>query len=306
VKPLLNKKYYLPVDITPYVGYLFVILSLMTGSLKPVLIQMGLLNKSLSVFSLTVIVAILTALIVILLKKPDFQKKHIDLEVILAGVLLLLNGFFTIIAIKYSSVIMVAAIIATTPLIIGLHQSFIDKKTISVRFVIGFFIAFTGVLLVIRFSGVEQLFMNLTGVFFAFAAVLCSDIYRILLQKLTVKISSSIVSNYVLLVGGVVCFFLMLFNIDVVMAISPSGWIILIVISLCAMFANLFFVKAIKEIGAVYTSTIYITKPAVILFLAMIFLMEKASIIQVAGIFIMMCGVFITEAKTKCPQSRAE
>lgn len=280
---------------TLFFGYFLVVSSLLFGSLRPLLIQYGLINQNISPVLMLSLTAIATALCALFTNKlAKLEKKHFK-ALIFAGTLLFLNSFAVIYALERLSVISVSIIIALTPLLIAVHVSLKKKKPLTRNFFYGFIIAFIGVLLVLNIFDNNDFTFNVVGVVLSFLAILASDFYRVTLEEVTADLSSRQASQYVLIIGGILgCLVLPFGNIDSGI-IQLNMLFLLFIIGLFAFLANLFFVKAIKVSGSTKVSMIYISKPAVIALLGFLIFHIDLLAVQVAGIVLIILGLFIYE-----------
>ena len=282
-----------------FFGYILIIFSLLFGSLRPILIQFGLLKQGVSpvlMLSLTAIIAALFALFSHKITIPD--KKHFN-ALIIAGILLFINSLAVILALKNLSVVSVSIIIALTPLIVAIHTSILKNKPPGNNFVWGFCLAFFGVLMVLDILNDNSFTFNIIGVCLSALAVLASDFYRITLEEVTSNISSKQASQYVLLIGGLLGLIILPFNNINTFYADFNTILIICLIGLFAFLANLFFVKAIQTVGSTKVSMIYISKPAVIAFLAFILFNLSLSPVQILGILFIIFGLFIYEFDIK-------
>lgn len=278
-------------------GYILVFLSLTVGSLRPVLMQLGLNLNYVTTFQLLIISSIIGGLLVFLTPNHlKFSFKNF-FKPALCGILLYLNSFFTILALNHMSVISVSIIVALTPLLVDFHNSYLNKKPLPKKNFLGFAISFVGVMLVLNVFSVQGFFFNYEGCFFSVLAIITSDIYRISIQQLTQEYSSRSVSAFVLLTGLLISLVFLPFNVHTYTLIKPDAWLILFFIGVSIYLANLFFVKAIHLLGSSKVSMLYISRPIFVLVLAMIILSSSCSFYQLTGIFITMAGLFVYESK---------
>ncbi len=283
-----------------YLGYVFIVIALIFGSLKPIFIKHGFNDMTIPSLSMMGLLAVMTGILSIIINRPKLPIDGKNLgSLLLLGFLMLCYTLANITALKYSNIITVTAIVALTPLVTGIHQAFRVGKKLSKYFYLGFLIAFSGVLLVIDLTDINKLSLSTIGIAFSFLTVITADIYRIKVQEISRKlttISSGEISCYMLIICGFMS--LIFLPIDFKNVIKQSNltfWIVLFLSSICWIYANKFFVKSIKMIGATSVSMVCISQPAIVMGLATIILAEQIHAQKVLGVCILILGVLISE-----------
>ncbi len=281
-------------------GYVFLVIALILESLKPIFIKYGFNDFSISSLSMMGILAVMTGILSFVINRPKLPIEGKDFgSLLLLSFLMLCYTLANVIALKYLNIIKVTAIIALTPLVITIHQAFRIDKKLSKYFYLGFLIAFSGVLLVINLTDINKLSLNYIGVMFSFLTVITAYIYRIKVEEIFKKlknISSGKLSCYMLIICGFMCLiFLPIDFKNVIKQSSLTFWTVLFSSSICWIYANKFFVKSIKMIGATYGSMLWILQPAIVMGLAPVILKEQIYSQQVLGISILILGILISE-----------
>ena len=274
-------------------GYIAVLFALLLGSCKPVLIKSGITGPILTPAIISFISAALAGAIVFIFNRPDLKFfKNVSLYI--PGVLLLLNTFLTAIALNYTNLATVIAIIALTPIVVAFHKAIIDKSMENLGwFLAGFILAFIGVLQVIEINNFSNLKLSLPGILFAFSAVIVSDIYRLFLEKKSLNIEPETLSSMIIITGSIFGFACMSFYSEKVITIDYKTWGIILLLAIAIAYSNLLFVKGLKKIGAITTSLILIMQPAVVIFLGAIFIAEPLKTNHIIGVFLIILGLFI-------------
>ncbi len=277
-----------------YLGYVFVVIALIFGSLKPVFITHGFNNLEIPSLSMMGLLGVMTGILTFFINRPQLpiDGKYLG-SLLLLGFLLLGFTLATVTALKYCNIITVAAILALTPLVTEIYQAFRVSKKLSKYFYLGFWMAFCGVLIFMYLTN------NIIGIVYSSLAVITGGIYKIKLEEVSKKlktVSSDEISTYMLIVCGFMS--LILLPIDFKKLVIQSNltfWTMLFLSSICWIYANKFFVQSVKMIGANYVSILSICKPIMVMGLAIIILEEKIQAGQAAGVCILILGVLISE-----------
>ena len=274
-------------------GDIAVLSALLLGSCKPVLIKSGITGPILTPAIISFISAAIAGAIVFIFNRPDL-KFFKNASLYIPGVLLLLNTFLTAIALNYTNLATVTAIIALTPIVVAFHKALIDKSMKNLGwFLAGFIFAFVGVLQVIEINNFSDLKLSLPGIFFAFSAVIVSDIYRLFLERKSLKIEPETLSAMIIITGSIFGFVCMLFYSEKVVTIDYKTWGIILLLAIAIAYSHLLFVKGLKKIGAITTSLILIMQPAVVIFLGALFIAEPLKINHITGISLIILGLFV-------------
>lgn len=197
----------------------------------------------------------------------------------------------------------VAAVIVTTiPLFIPIAAFYLFNERLSGMNIVGMAISFAGVLLVIV-KGDFSLSASPLGIVLLLLAVASGVAYTSSLRKLTATYNAFTLVMYQNLFG--VFWFAPLFlvfdlkhflKVDITMA--WVGPLILLVV-FASLLAFLFYTSAVKELGAAKAGIFGISIPAFTALFSWLLAAEQLSIQQMAGIFIVMTGLFVSQLKTR-------
>ena len=203
---------------------------------------------------------------------------------------------------KYSSPTIAAVIIATIPVfspLIG-YLSFREKLA-PVNF-IGIAISFAGVLLML-ISRDLSLATDVKGVIFLFSAVGAALLYTVTLRKLTMKYSAiMLVANQNLI--GIFLFlpFFLIFEAKSAMAIPLTGEIVssmLLLAILASSVAFVFFAHSVKLLGISKSNIFSNLIPVFTAIFSYFLLSEFFSMQKIAGIALVIAGVYLSERSKK-------
>lgn len=274
-------------------GYINLFLSLILGSLRPILLKLGITDTLATPIAISFLSATIAAIIVLIFNRPklNFLKRF---SLYIPGFLLLLNTILTASALKYTNLVTVVTIISLTPIVVAFHKMILTKSIKNLEwFFIGFIFAFVGILQVMEINSLKDLQINLLGIFLAASAVIVSDIYRLFVEKKSREIGSENLSSIIIICGGIFGLIYLPFNSSVVINSNLNFWGLIILLSISIAFSNLLFVKALKMVGALTTSLIYIIQPAVVVFFGVLFISEPLKMNYITGISLIIMGLFI-------------
>jgi len=275
------------------IGYLTVFSALIIGSLKPVLIKMGIADSFATPLTISIFSAIIAGFIVIIFNRPDL-KYFKKIELYVPGFLLLLNTILTAFALKFTNLVTVITIISLTPIVVAFHKAILERSFKNLEwFMAGFAVAFMGVMQVIEINNFNDLKLNLLGILFASCAVMVSDVYRIFIERKSLKIEPENLSSMIIITGAVFGIIYLPFNVETVANHSLNFWILVILLAGSIVYSNLLFVKALKSIGALTTSLGYIMQPAVVVFLGVLLISETLKLNHLTGISLIILGLLI-------------
>jgi drug/metabolite transporter (DMT)-like permease len=246
--------------------------------------------------------ALLFSLIYIMGKKEKVERKDYKLIFLSA----LFNPFLYFLGenygLKFSSPTIAAVIIATIPVfspLIG-YMSFREKLT-PVNF-IGIGVSFGGVLLMLVTRDLS-LAADIEGIIFLFGAVFAALLYSVALRKLTMKYSALLLVANQNLIG--IFLFLPLFLIFEAKAsinVPLTGEIVtsmLLLSVLASSVAFVFFAHSVKLLGISKSNIFSNLIPVFTAFFSYILLAEAFTIQKIAGIALVIGGVYLSERSRK-------
>ena len=273
-------------------GYISLFLALILGSLRPVLIEIGVTGLSTPI-RVTVLSAIIAGLIAFIFNRPNLKIFN-KFKYYIPGLLLLLNTILTAYALKYTNLITVITIISLTPIVVAFHKLILEKSTKNIGwFFAGFVFAFIGILQVIEITSFEDFQLNLLGIVLSILVVIVSDAYRVFIEKKALRVISKKLSPIIVMTGGL--FSLAYIPFDPMMFTNTNFkfWIVIVLLAISITYSNLLFIKALKMVGALTTSLVYIMQPAIVVILGILFIDEPFKMNYLTGISLIILGLFI-------------
>ena len=193
-----------------------------------------------------------------------------------------------------------AVIIATIPLFAPLFAFLFLKERTSMLNMAGIVVSLCGVLLVIYQPG-SGFVANPAGVGLLFFAVASSIGYTIVLQKIPKEYSSMNIIFYQSMIGLVyfIPVFILVdipvFNFSVVKPVSLMAIVLLSVFA--SVVAFVLFAGVVRKIGVSHTNVFTNLIPVFTAFLAYAYLSESISTLKIAGIIIVVTGLFVSQLK---------
>ena len=266
----------------------------MTKSLEPILVKLG-MGHSMTAMQLFILKSLVGALVILPLtrrfKLPDVKEIwHIGS----VSILLLITNLVTLLALERLTAITVITITTSTPAFVALVNSALGRDKLGLKFWVGFFLSFIGVLLTIDIFGQGVLSLDPRGLFFAFCAVASSSVYRVRMESLTARLEPKLVSTWVFWINAVVVLVCIMPFADSVPRESMllGGWI-----GFVAAVANVAFLWAIKEVGSTNISIYNMLQRPMVIVAAALILSEPVSFWQFLGIVMVLFGIPMAKAK---------
>ncbi len=273
-------------------GYTFVAFKIALDSFKPIsIIFLRLLISVVFLFTFARIAGKLQAV-----KRSDY--KYFVLMAFFEPFLYFLGESF---GLTYVSPTMGSVIIAIIPLIVPIAAYFIYRERLTLLNWIGLVVSFGGVLAVV-FSSEVEIVARLKGVLLLFLAVLAAVGYSLTVKGLSHKYNGFTITAYQNALGIMMFLPLFLwFDAGTILSARPTteGWISLLYLAIFgSSLTFVLFTFAIREIGAskanIFTNLIPVFTAVFSFFL----LKEAMPGLKVAGIFIVLIGVFLSQVKS--------
>jgi len=201
----------------------------------------------------------------------------------------------------YVSSTMGSVIIALIPLIVPIAAYFIYRERLTLLNWIGILVSFTGVIFVVMSSEVEMV-ARLKGVLLLFLAVLSAAGYSLTVKNLSHKYNGYTITAYQNIIG--IALFLPLFlwfDASSILSVrpNPAAWTSLIYLGVFgSSITFVLFTFSIREIGASRANIFTNLIPVFTAILSYFLLKEAMPGLKVAGIFIVLIGVFLSQVKT--------
>lgn len=218
---------------------------------------------------------------------------------LLRGALFIFSQKIPALTMSYAS--NVSLIVCTAPLLTAVVIRFFYKKyRLSTQFVIGSFIALSGVAVVV-FNGHFVLNLNPLGDLFSFSAALLWAFYSLIIKKLNGKYSTAFITRKI--------FFYGIISLLPIYAYQPLYWgkdllfdpvimanlLFLGVVAsmLCYMMWNV----VLKNLGTVRASNYIYFNPVMTLLASSIVLGEALTTVFITGAILVLSGVFIANRR---------
>jgi drug/metabolite transporter (DMT)-like permease len=151
-------------------------------------------------------------------------------------------------------------------------------------------------MLTLEIGGRDALSLNLFGIICAVASVVTSALYRTRMDDITKEFSPLTSSLYIFLLNGIIVSFCCLpWALSIPVRLIPLG----VAIGVAGAVANVAFLSALHLMGSTRISIVGILqRPLVIIAVALI-LKESLSLIQIAGIILVLAGIQLATVKKK-------
>ena len=201
---------------------------------------------------------------------------------------------------KYLTATLASVIVATIPVFTPWLGFLFFRERFSVTNLLGFFISFTGVCIMVLDQDF-RLTASVLGLAFLFLAVVSALINLVILKKMAIKYSSLTIIKVQNLLGALMFLPLFLiFDFKEFLTIRPSTSVYISIFSL-AFFAStlafIFFTSAVRTLGIGRTSIFANTIPVVTAITSFIFLGEHIDLSKIIGIIVVITGLMLTQKK---------
>lgn len=201
----------------------------------------------------------------------------------------------------YVSSTMGSVIIAIIPLIVPIAAYFIYRERLTILNWIGLVVSFIGVIAVVFASDVE-IVARLKGVLLLFLAVLSAVGYSLTVKGLSHKYNGFTITAYQNALGLIMFLPLFLwFDAGSILSLSPTttAWTSLLYLGIFgSSLTFVLFTFSIREIGASRANIFTNLIPVFTAILSYFLLKEAMPGLKVAGIFIVLIGVFLSQVQS--------
>ncbi len=192
-----------------------------------------------------------------------------------------------------------AVIVSTIPLFSPLGEFYFYKTRITLMNFIGILVSVIGVGMVIFHQGFAKLEADPVGIALMFLAVFAALAYSLMLRKLTSTYNVFTIITYqntLALIYFLPLFFLFEFNHFVSVGVTFRSLMPLLKLGIFAStFAFLLFTYAVKHLGATKANSFTNAIPVMTAIFAYFMLGETLSFIKIAGITIVVLGLFLSQ-----------
>lgn len=209
---------------------------------------------------------------------------------------------------KYVSPTVAAVIVATIPLISPIVAWHFYKERVSWMNAVGLLFSFVGVGMVVL-NGSFRLDASPLGVGLEFIAVFAAIAYSIVLRNLVGRYNTLTIIAYQNLIGIVLFLPIWLivdFNSFMQRPFHPQAFRAIILLAVFAStLAFVFFTQSIRQIGVNRSNTFINLIPVFVAILSFIILKEELGYQKIAGIVVVVTGLFLAQLKRKPRKNEA-
>jgi len=273
-------------------GYTFVAFKFALESFKPI---------SIIFFRLIISVVFLFVFSFLTRKLQTINKEDYKLFVLMAFFEPFLYFLGESFGLTYVSSTMGSVIIAMIPLIVPIAAYFMYRERLTILNWIGLIVSFIGVVAVVLSSEAEFA-ARLTGVLLLFLAVLSAVGYSLIVKGLSHKYNGFTITAYQNALGILMFLPLFLwFDAGSVMTLNVSQSALFSLLYLAIFGSSLTFVLftfAIRELGASKANIFSNLIPVFTAVFSYFLLKEAMPGLKVAGIFVVLIGVFLSQVKS--------
>jgi len=192
-------------------------------------------------------------------------------------------------------------IIGITPVFMTMLGIIFFKEKITFTQLIGIFISFTGLILLISKGDISSIdFISNRGDFLILASSFTWSIYSFVNKKISVHYSPLMTILYLFLMMSIILlpFTINSKNIDSLFHLSISGWYALIFLGIfCSGLAYVLWAQAMSEMESSKVGAFLYIEPFVTVFTAWIFLKEEITFLTMFSGIIIIIGVILVNRK---------
>jgi drug/metabolite transporter (DMT)-like permease len=261
------------------------------------------------IFRLTIAALLITIIAAFLKRLQKPSKEDFKLFVLMAFFEPFIYFLGESYGLKYVSSTVAAVIVATIPLISPIFAWYFFRERLKWMNVAGLTFSFIGVGLVVL-NGSFQFNASPLGVGLEFIAVFAAIAYSIVLRKLVFKYNTMSIIAYQNIIG--IVFFLPVwllvdFNDFISRPFHPEAFRAIVFLAVFAStLAFVFFTQSIRQIGVNRSNTFINLIPVFVAILSYFILKESLGTQQIAGIFIVVIGLFLAQIRRKRKEVKQE
>ena len=261
------------------------------------------------IFRLTIAALLITIIAAFLKRLQKPSKEDFKLFVLMAFFEPFIYFLGESYGLKYVSSTVAAVIVATIPLISPVFAWYFFREKLKWMNVVGLAFSFFGVGLVVL-NGSFQFNASPLGVGLEFIAVFAAIAYSIVLRKLVFKYNTLSIIAYQNIIG--IVFFLPVwlvvdFNDFISRPFHPEAFQAIVFLAVFAStLAFVFFTQSIRQIGVNRSNTFINLIPVFVAILSYFILKESLGTQQIAGIFIVVVGLFLAQIRRKRKEVKQE
>lgn len=203
---------------------------------------------------------------------------------------------------KYVSATVAAVIVATIPLLTPVAAWYFHKEKLKPMNLFGMIISFVGVALVVL-NGKLQFEASPLGVGLEFIAVFAAIAYAIVLKSLASRYNTLSIIAYQNIIG-LLLFLPIWLTIDLKDFLQtpfhPQAFRAIILLAIfSSTLAFVFFTQSVRQMGVTRANTFINLIPVFVAILAFLVLKDKLGAQKIAGIIIVVTGLFLSQVKKK-------
>jgi probable blue pigment (indigoidine) exporter len=214
--------------------------------------------------------------------------------VVAVSLLFTLAGWCLLYALRYLPASTVVTLQATTPAVVGLANRRLGKANLTPHFWLGLALSVPGVALCIGADVIQPAGLY-PGLAWVAAAVACSTMYRISMDRVTVSLTPQLTSTYVFWLS--ILWVLPL--LGELRGMPQYAWAVGTVLGVAAALANVAFLALLHRIGSTHISVVSLLQRPLTIVLSAVFLAEGVQLSQWAGILMVLGGVALTSRGIK-------
>ncbi|WP_051688159.1 DMT family transporter [Desulfofalx alkaliphila] len=245
--------------------------------------------------------ALLWALL-LLTERPRVKVKsnHWPLMILLGATGIFTYNALFFISLQYTTAINGSLIVASNPVVTTLMAVIILREAVAGRQVVGIFVSFTGVAMVVS-GGNPDLLLNMTfnrGDLIMLGAPLAWALYSVFGKKVMDYYSPLMATTYACVIGAVILFPFALWEGHSWWTISPAAWGAIAYMAVFASVIGFFWwYRGVKALGAGRASIFINLVPLWTMVQAGIILQESIALPQLMGAGLIISGVYLTTGR---------
>lgn len=207
------------------------------------------------------------------------------------------------IAIDYTSASLVGILVAVAPFLTGIFAWIFFKRPVRKTFVIGFVLAFLGVC-AITMTGSMDFGFSLVGLVLALIAPIAWALYCIVVEPVTAHHYPALAQTRRIFFWGVIFLIPAFFVLREPFVLSPflklryTGHLLFLALGGSTL-GYILWNKALSILGSVKTSAYVYLSPVASLFFGVLLLSESVTLLEVAGIVLILVGLILSELQPK-------
>lgn len=211
-------------------------------------------------------------------------------QMLLPGCLLFITNLTAFFALQYLQVVLFITIVTTTPALVALLNNRLGRESGGPRFWLGLFLCFAGVICTLEYKDIS---VNYPGLLFACTGAISSSLYRVRMEDLTAAHKPLLCTFATFLVQAL----LTLCVIPFVKPLTGEAYGLGLWLGLSAALANVAFLSALNLVGSTRISVLTMLQRPLIIIVAAVSLQESTSLLQWAGVVMVMFGVHMAQVQ---------